>query len=132
MEGMEGIEEMLKALMRERLNGEEGEAFDTMSYRVSFTKSLAKSMIEGGGISFSHWLFKNEGEVSLVQLLLPKGMAEGLKGMANSHRDRCEDCEALEECKEAGIYDDPVRTVLTEILKIGFAEFSAHLIRKEL
>ena len=126
------IEDILEELEKGLKDEGESKAFNVMGYRVSFTKSLVKSMVEGGGISFSRWLFKNEGEVSLVQLLLPKGMAEGLKGMADSHRDKCEDCEALEECKEAGIYEDPVRTVLTEILKIGFAELSAHLIRKEL
>jgi len=128
MDEMEGIEEMLKALVKERLNGEEGEAFSSMRYRTSFTKNLVKSMIRGGGIGFPQWLFKNEGEVSVVQLLLPKGLADGLKAMANSHQDKCDDCEALEDCKEAGIYDDPVRTVLTEILKIGFAELGARIL----
>lgn len=125
---MEGIEDVLKELLEKRLkDGSESETFNDMGYRVSFTKSLVKSMIEGGGISFPEWLFKNEGEVSVVQLLLPKGMADGLKGMADSHRDKCEDCEALEDCKKAGIHDDPVRTILTEILKIGFAELGTHI-----
>lgn len=125
---MEGVEDALKKLLEKGLKEGSGtEAFNTMGYRVSFTQSLVGSMIERGGIGFTDWLFKNEGEVGLMQILLPKGLADGLKRMADSHRERCEDCENLEDCKKAGIYDDPVRTILTEILKIGFAELGVHI-----
>lgn len=124
------MEDFLKALMKEGL-GEEAteEIFEDMKARTRFAYDVVRAFTDGG-VRFSEWLYENKGEIGVVQLLLPKGMADGLREIGESHKERCEGCSRIEGCKRAGIYDDPIRAAMTEIFKLGFSELAEQVLKR--
>lgn len=124
------MEDFLKSLMKERLGlGGDEDVFKDMKARTNFAYEIVEAFVKRGRLHFPDWLYKNEGEVAVVQLLLPEGMAEALKSLGDKHKEHCESCSKLEECKSAGIYDDPVRVTMTEIFKVGFSTIAEHALK---
>ena len=116
-------------IVKEKIDSRAGEGTsDLLRARVKFMDSLIEATIakrEGG--QFPEWLYSNEGEVSVVQLILPKELVDVLEEVeryskSKEHWEQCKSCPTLEECKQSGLYDNPVRVVLTEIFKLGFSE----------
>lgn len=114
---------MIDRQTAEKIDAELGEG---TTEEVQFRADHCESAMLGalGNLNLTDWvkwMYKDEGEVVVTQLSLPKGLVNQLEKMGETERELCDACPNREICERVGIRDNQVRAVLTEVLRLGIS-----------